>query len=459
MEEKITEPKILSILDKINLIRVDLNKVLIDREDIIDLSIIALITQENIVLLGPPGTGKSMLANEICKRIEEAKIFQRLLTKYTDETELLISGQSLSEEDIEVDAPVKKSDINSVSTKKKITKIEKYTNGMLPDHDIAFLDEIFKANSAILNALLTLINEKVYFSSDGKIIKSNLLTVFGASNERPGPDSGLEALYDRFLIRYYVDYLKGSDIIALLKLNDNNQEKPPKITKEDILKLHDFLTHIIVPEDIFIRIKNIKEDLEGKSKSDTRYMNVRPSDRRIKHSLKLLKARALLQGRMSVSKKDIAKIYPYILWDTVPGTSSNLNKVTLEDLKGLFKNADYSSISKFHNCSKEIKESVKNLQKSEKEAKKAIENNSMDNKGKKDTCDKYLSEASNLCSRIDADIEAARNILSSTEYLDDSDKAWLESFIKDNKELKFKITSDVYNLNEVSRPIINRSKK
>jgi MoxR-like ATPase len=358
------------------------------------------------------------------------------LTKFTDETELFVSGLSLFEEGSAMD-----------TTKKKTTRIEKEIRGMLPEHDIAFLDEIFKANSAILNALLTLINERIYFSSDGKPLKSNLISVFAASNERPDPAAGLEALYDRFLIRYYIEYLEGDDFVSLLKLKSNAQLKHPKITKKDILLLREFLDDIQISDDIYNRIRAIKTDLAVRAKMDSNFATIRPSDRRMKNSLNLLKARALLQRRINVTLQDIAEIYPYVLWDTTPNTSSNINQRTLQGLIDMLTKDTTTSIKKFFDYADEIDELKKEVKSLIADVRTAIRNNEND---KKETIRKYLERVTRISAQMNTYIKEAEDTASG-ENLENNEKIYLYSFQKELKDLTNKYTKDMREINAALR--------
>src|ERR1700741_2504917 len=171
-------------LAKIARIRDELNRGFLERSDLIDGALTALLSSNHVLVIGPPGTAKSMLADELCRRIEGANYFQWLLTRFTTPEEVFgaVSLKALEQDDY-----------------------RRVTSHKLPEAQIAFLDEIFKANSSILNAILTLINERL-FHNGKEIVSVPLLTLFGASNELPEDDE-LMALYDRFLLRIVVGYI------------------------------------------------------------------------------------------------------------------------------------------------------------------------------------------------------------------------------------------------------------
>jgi MoxR-like ATPase len=154
-----------------------------ERKDVIDGALAAVLAGEHVLLVGPPGTAKSALARAIAQAFG-GNYFERLLTKFSTPEELFgaISLKALEQD-----------------------RFARVTSGKLPEAEFAFVDEVFKANSAILNSLLTLVNERV-FHNDGQPVACPLVSMFGASNELPeGKD--LEALFDRFLLRFEVGYL------------------------------------------------------------------------------------------------------------------------------------------------------------------------------------------------------------------------------------------------------------
>jgi MoxR-like ATPase len=171
--------------DKFRKLEDYLNARIIGHPDMVRGAILSLLAGEHVLLIGPPGTAKTMLANALTDSIDGAKSYKYLLTKYTEFSELFGAL-----------------DINALSQ----GQYKRNWSGII-SAPIIFLDEIFKANSAILNSLLSLLNERVVYDPlTGQSIQTALLLAIGASNEVPTEEE-LQALFDRFLVKVYIDYL------------------------------------------------------------------------------------------------------------------------------------------------------------------------------------------------------------------------------------------------------------
>lgn len=154
--------------------------------------LLAALSGEHVLFIGPPGTAKSELGRRL-SNLCAGSFFERLLTKFSVPEELFgpLSMQALEDD-----------------------RYIRQTQGYLPDASVAFIDEIFKANSAILNTLLTVLNERLFDNGTDRI-KIPLLCLVGASNELPESEE-LDALYDRFLIRKKVEQVSSAALVELL---------------------------------------------------------------------------------------------------------------------------------------------------------------------------------------------------------------------------------------------------
>ena len=273
--------KKLSVLDRVLAVRQDLNTNLLERETAIEVALLALLTREHLLLLGPPGTAKSLLVRSVCESVQGAVYFERLLTRFSTPEELY---GPLSLSALEQD------------------QYRRITAGTLVEAHIAFVDEVFKANSAILNSLLTLINERLFHEA-GQVLPVPLLSLFGASNETPEDDS-LGALYDRFLLRVTVPYLADDD--SMRRLLDLQPSKPgANITLRDLEIAQKQVLALPLSDDAREAIIAIKHGLEEEG--------IAASDRRWKACGTLVRAKAYMEGEQQTSS-DHAEILIHTLW-------------------------------------------------------------------------------------------------------------------------------------------------
>ncbi|QOY37674.1 AAA family ATPase [Anaerobacillus isosaccharinicus] len=273
------------LVNKINDIKAYVCSQFVEREEIVDAIFVSLVAKQHLLLIGPPGTAKSNLITSVEKFIEGTNYFQWLLTRFSTPEELFgpVSLKAL-ENDV----------------------YKRNTTNKLPEANIAFIDEIFKANSAILNSLLTLINERIFYNNGG-IVNSPLISMIGASNEYPEEES-LAALFDRFLMRFEMEYVKqDNNFISMLKGNPVIK-KPAALTLEELDQLQFNADLVTIPDEVFDTLLKIRTDLKDEG--------IQPSDRRFKQSLSLLRAKAVLDGRDVVEIDDIL-ILKNGLWEEV----------------------------------------------------------------------------------------------------------------------------------------------
>ena len=205
-------------IEKLNKVIDFVKNTFVGKDEIIDLLGICRIARENAFLLGPPGTAKSAIVRTLSSCIENGKNFEYLLTRFTEPNEIF--------------GPF---DIRKLKEGELVTN----TEGMMPEASLVFLDEIFNANSAILNSLLLALNEKIFRRGKQSIDLPALMFV-GASNLLP-EDDALAALLDRFLIRIKCDNvnpeLLGPVLLAGWALENNKNIEKPSILPSDIQTL------------------------------------------------------------------------------------------------------------------------------------------------------------------------------------------------------------------------------
>ncbi len=247
----------------------------VGKDEIIDLLGICLVARENLFLLGPPGTAKSALIQDLSRRIE-GNIFDYLLTRFTEPNEIF--------------GPF---DIRKLREGELITN----TEGMLPEATFVFLDELLNANSAILNSLLLVLNERV-FRRGRETRALPTLMVVGASNHLP-EDSALGALFDRFLVRVRCDNVEPDQLSQVLtagwKMDVDRETTLKTMSIDEIRSLQNSLSEADfsqVQDDYVALIQRMRK------------AGIDVSDRRAVKLQRLLAASAILSGRWAVNRTD-----------------------------------------------------------------------------------------------------------------------------------------------------------
>jgi MoxR-like ATPase len=284
---ELTPSTTIPLSTRLRAIRDGLLSGLVERDVAIRLALLAAVAGEHLLLIGPPGTAKSLVARRLQLAFRDASYFERLLTRFTVPEELFgpLSIKGLEED-----------------------RYERLTEAYLPTASVAFLDEIFKANSAILNALLTLLNERE-FDNGAKRVRTPLVAVIGASNELPQGEE-LEAMYDRFLLRLHVGPVSKEGFRELLSLRGNPEPSLTAIVKLELGELEEWRRRaddVAVPDDILALLAELRDwcEVEG----------IHVSDRRWRKVVKMLQVSALTNDRSRVSIWD-CWLLQHCLWTT-----------------------------------------------------------------------------------------------------------------------------------------------
>lgn len=302
--------------DRIEKLLTILKQGLYEKDEAIRLALLTAISGESIFFLGAPGCAKSMIARRIVKAFksdekEGLKCFEYLMNQFS------------TPEDIFGNISLKALNGDGESGKEEYKRI---TDGFLPQANIAFLDEIWKASPAIQNTLLTIINERK-FHNGGKVEDVPLKALFAASNELPTKNEGLEALYDRFILRLVVDFIQNEDSFFDM-IDDSNStdfiisenDENLLISNEDLenwrkqidkVKLSDAARAVISAIRKELTLQN--ESLSEEEKSNGELFEV--GDRRWKKIAHILKTSAFLNDRNEVDLMDCSLIENCI-WGT-----------------------------------------------------------------------------------------------------------------------------------------------
>jgi len=258
-----------------------------ERGDVIRGMLVALIARGNLLILGPPGTAKTDLAQTLCSQLG-GRFFSRLLTKVSAPEELF---GPLSLKALEND------------------EYKRVIHGKLPEADVAVIDEIFKSNSAVLNTLLPILNERVYFDDSSHGIAIPLQLLVGLSNELPdggGTNGELSALWDRFELRYTVDYLRDERSFgSMLSLNGNGNKLKTNITLAEVWQAQKQAATVKVTDLAIQAMVRLWKELKS--------AGFVVSDRRLRNSLRFLKANAWLEGRQDIAEDDF-EILTHMFW-------------------------------------------------------------------------------------------------------------------------------------------------
>ena len=288
-----------------------MNRGIYEKETEISLSLLAALAGESIILLGPPGVAKSMVARQLKTAFKDAHSFEYLMSRFSTPDEIF--------------GPV------SIQKLKSSDTYERAVDGYLPTADVVFLDEIWKAGPAIQNTLLTVINEKL-FRNGNKEMHLPLKLLVAASNELPAKGEGLEALWDRFVIRIesrpikkesnframlldsHADFSGSTGGLGHADFANNADFSELKITGEEYAEWSENINRIGVKEEVLDVISVIRKSLRAVNVDEAaERRNIYVSDRRWKNIARLLRTSAFMQDREEVDCCDLLPIY-HCLW-------------------------------------------------------------------------------------------------------------------------------------------------
>lgn len=295
----------------------EMNRGIYEKETEISLSLLAALAGESIILLGPPGVAKSMVARQLKTAFREAQSFEYLMSRFSTPDEIF--------------GPV------SIQKLKTSDTYERAVEGYLPTADVVFLDEIWKAGPAIQNTLLTVINEKI-FRNGNREMHLPLKLLVAASNELPAKGEGLEALWDRFVIRIESRPIKLEKNFRAMLLEVKSEEQRASevkseeqrvkkqssaaegkansnaITAEEYAEWTERIDKIGVKIEVLDAISAIRKSLRSVNVDEAaERRNIYVSDRRWKNIVRLLRTSAFMQDREEVDICDLLPIY-HCLW-------------------------------------------------------------------------------------------------------------------------------------------------
>ena len=311
------------MLERFKLLLQEMNWGIYEKNTEISLSLLAALAGESVILLGPPGVAKSMVARQLKTAFRDAQSFEYLMSRFSTPDEIF--------------GPV------SIQKLKTSDTYERAVEGYLPTADVVFLDEIWKAGPAIQNTLLTVINEKI-FRNGNREMHLPLKLLVAASNELPAKGEGLEALWDRFVIRIesrpikleknframlleshadfsrstralgHADFSGSTGVLGHADFADNADFSDLKITAEEYAEWAEKICKIGVKEEVLDAISAIRKSLRAVNVDEAaERRNIYVSDRRWKNIVHLLRTSAFMQDREEVDICDLLPIY-HCLW-------------------------------------------------------------------------------------------------------------------------------------------------
>lgn len=289
----------MNIKDRILALLAEIGKGVYEKETELRLGMLAALAGESIILLGPPGVAKSMVARRLKDAFADARSFEYLMSRFSTPDDIF--------------GPV------SISKLKDCDTYERVTEGYMPTADVVFLDEIWKAGPAIQNTLLTALNEKVFRNGDREV-RLPLKLLVAASNELPAEGEGLDALWDRFLVRYISQGVKDNKAFLSMILDVDDVQYSAElerlqITGDEYDRWQKEIAAVEVDEGVKASILYIRERLRSIVDKDSgATYSIYVSDRRWKKAVNLLRASAFVHGRRRTDLTDLV-VLAFCLWN------------------------------------------------------------------------------------------------------------------------------------------------
>ena len=302
------------IKQRITKILAEMSKGIYERNRELGLALLSAVAGESIFLLGKPGVAKSLVARRLKMAFSDSHCFEYLMSRFSTPDEIF--------------GPVK------ISQLKENDTYERQTKGYLPEADVVFLDEIWKAGPAIQNSLLTIINEKI-FHNGNKEIKVPMKALVSASNELPADGEGLDALWDRFLVRLVVDCIQDKTsfekMISGSAVNEDVIISEP-ITADEFREWQHEIEEIAIHQNIFDVINSIRIQIAAYNSEKEEKEQIYISDRRWKKIVRLMKAAAFLNGNEQITTAQCWLI-PDCLWNNTSQIKS-VNEIVSNAIGG-----------------------------------------------------------------------------------------------------------------------------
>lgn len=274
-----------------------------ERRDHLEAIVVGILAKEHTFLLGPPGTGKSELVRVLCERIRRSRYWEALLDRQLPMESLF--------------GPI------DLKAFEESGDWHRRVDGYLPTAHIAFLDEVGKAGPAVLNPMLTVLNERMYHNNSTPM-QCPLLSAVGASNEEL--EEELSALWDRWLLRLIIEPIQEPKNLASLlsTASQVNQAEPTTVDLDDVHRATEEVAQVALPPGVIDNVLQLRNELMEDQ--------IAPSDRRWKKAMRLLQAHAYLYGRNTVEEDDMG-ILRHVLWDVaeqIPTVERKTLKLTSE---------------------------------------------------------------------------------------------------------------------------------